>query len=249
MKIQMLNKDTNIITVKIPTKKKNTDIINKNISRQRILYKKYFDQLSLEKYRSTHISIKDRIFYQEILNNSIVKRLLSRSNQTIVDVGAGICDLERILQKLIASNQNCKIIAIDRSPNMLRKGLELQTNSPFTLEFIVADVKCCPIPDNIADLTFAINVIPYIEDIKALSHELYRITKPSGFFILIQPEKCKFWEEKFEDIQVIFHNNTQRIFSSIGFQLLEKKFITVYPIPDVKNISMKIASLMVFKGK
>lgn len=209
--------------------------------------RRYFGKLSLEQYEAKHVSVKDRVFYQEILDSDVIRQRLSRPCQTILDVGAGTCDLEKILQRLISRSQNCKVIALDANLNILRSGLEIRRILPFTLKIVVADARSCPIKDRTSDITFVLNVTPYIENLEVLACELRRITKGGGLLVLLQPEKCIFWEEEFEGVKLKFHERAEETFHFAGFRLLEAKPINIYPVPGVESIVIRIASLMIFE--
>jgi ubiquinone/menaquinone biosynthesis C-methylase UbiE len=207
----------------------------------------YFERIAQDEYNKLHKGINFYPFYSTLLSLQSLRRKFTYPNLTILDIGAGKCDLENILAKNISLNRINKVIALDRCPKILSQAKVIENKLPFPIEFRVADAENTNLPKDFSDITFALNVIPYITNLPSFSQEMFRITNRLGLLILLAPKKSPFWQKSFESVTVIFHNNIEKTVMKSGFKTLERKNITILPIPNVKNITLDIAQIFVFE--
>ncbi len=207
---------------------------------------RYWDKLSAEEYAAMHISIKDRVFFEQIIASNIVRQRLTKPSQTIVDIGAGNCNLANLIHKM-GPPESCRMIALDNSANMLRNAVANQKALPFVLQTVVAEATSMPLQKGIADVAFVINVTPYINELAPLARELTRVIKKGGLLVIVHPERSIFWEAEFEGLQVKFDHRVQEVFELVGFKLLEDKPINVHPVAEIESITLRIATWMAFE--
>ncbi len=211
----------------------------------------YFNGISEDEYSEHHISMNNEIISNAVFKSATLKKFLRKSRITLVDIGAGCCDLEKKLVDVLNPNQDIRIIAVDRSSNMLRNRKIVSEKFPVNIGFIVAEATSLGLRDDCSEITFVINVLPYIKNIKLFSNEMHRITRNKGLIVIVNPVKDKFnfWERYFHDIKIYFHENIEKFFSSNKFQLIENSPINLNPVQDVEIIKVSIARLMVVKVK
>jgi len=193
-----------------------------------------------------HLSIRDRILLEPVTGSRLISSRLAEPEQTIVDLGAGLCDLRRGLPL----HETSEFVALDKSLNMLRNGVRVLGDLCTSLSLVVSDAICCALSSNCSDVSFVIGVTPYVESVNHLASELARIGKPGGLVVLIHPEKGMFWEDEFEGVRTYFHDAREIVkqFDSVALRLLELQPICIYPIPDVRSIKLIIANLMIFEN-
>jgi len=226
------------------------DEMNKDYNNMNSIYH-YFNGISKSEYSKHHISMNNGIICNAVFKSDTINKFLRKSKITLVDIGAGCCDLEKKLVDVLNPNQDILIIAIDRSSNMLRNRKMIPERFPFNIRFIVAEATSLGLRDNCSEITFVINVLPYIKNIKLFSNELYRITRNKGLIVIVNPVKDKFnfWERYFNDIKIHFHENIENFFVSNKFQVIENLPINLNPVQDVEIIKVPIAKLLVVKAK
>ena len=210
---------------------------------------RYFSRISRNEYSKRHISINNKIIYNVVFKTNIVNEFLRKTKITIVDIGAGCCDLEKKLMDVLSSNQDILIIATDISSNMIKNSKIVPEKYPFNIQFVLADATYTGLQSDCSDITFVINVLPYIEDVRTLLSELYRITRTKGIIVIVNPIKGKFnfWEKYFDEIKIYFHEKLENIFDLERFQLVENISIDLNPIQYMKMIKVPIAKLMILK--
>ena len=208
--------------------------------------KNYFENIEIFDYNRDHFSIKDSILYQVVFSKNVLLNYLKKHKKlTILDSGCGICDLEILLKKKKLIDKTSKIIAIDQSLNMLKECNEIKNN--YYIEPIIADALFCPIAENCIDIIFAINITPYIDNIKQFISESQRILKKRGLFVLIFPKKSIYWNDKFENIELKFHEEMLDLIKVYNFNLIGNETIKFNPITEINSIEIEIANLAIIE--
>jgi ubiquinone/menaquinone biosynthesis C-methylase UbiE len=227
------------------------DKMNKDYNNMNNSIYHYFNGISKDEYNKHHTSMNNEIICNAVFKSNTINNFLRKSEITLVDIGAGCCDLEKKLVDVLSPDQDILIIAVDRSSNMLRNKKIVPEGFPFNIRFLVADATSLGLQDNCSEITFVINVLPYIKNIKSFSNELYRITRNKGLIIIVNPVKDKFnfWERYINDLKIHFHENIEKFFSSNKFQLIENSQINLNPVQDVEIIKVPIAELIIVKVK
>lgn len=200
-------------------------------------------------YSKYHISINNEIIYTAVFKSVALNRFLKYPKITIVDIGAGYCDLEKKLLNILSPNQEITIIAVDNSINMLKKSKTTLRKYPYNIQFVLANATSIDIPDDLSDITFIINVFPYIRDIRKVLAEAYRITRGDRIVVITKPvrDRFNFWERSFDGMKIYFHENFEDAIDIARFQMLENMPININPIQDVKIIEAQIGKLIVLK--
>ena len=206
--------------------------------------KLYFNNLQIFDYKNNHLSIEDHILYQVIFSKKIILNYLKKPKLRFLDLGCGTCDLEILLKKKMI-DKTSKMIAIDLSLNMLKECNEIKNN--YNIEPIIADALFCPIVGNCIDIVFAINITPYIDNIQQFISELQRILKKRGLVVLIFPKKSIYWTEKFENIELKFHEEMLDLIKSYNFNLIRNEIIKFNPITEINSIEIEIVNLMIIE--
>jgi demethylmenaquinone methyltransferase/2-methoxy-6-polyprenyl-1,4-benzoquinol methylase len=98
------------------------------------------------------------------------------SDETVIDVGCGTGNLtQALLGKL---SQRGRVVAIDISPEMIRKAREKVTDP--RVEWHVNDVNRLPLEDGSVDRVICFSVWPHFDDPKKATAELKRILRAGG---------------------------------------------------------------------
>lgn len=222
--------------------------INKGNNMSDPIYR-YFSRISEENYSKCHISMNNEIIYNAVFKSNTLNEFLRKPKMTVVDIGAGCCDLEKKLVGVLSPNQDISIIAIDISSNILKNSKIVPQKYPFNIQFVLADATSTGLKSDCSDITYIINVLPYIEDVRSLLNELYRITRTNGIIVIVKPvrDRFNFWQRYFDEIKIHFQENFENVIDLERFQLVENISIDLNPIQDVKIIKVPIAKLMVLK--
>lgn len=205
--------------------------------------------MSKEVYSKYHISMNKEIIYNAVFKSMILNNFLKSPKITIADIGVGYCDLEKKLLDGVSPEQDISIIAVDNSINMLKNSNISLREYPYNIQFLLADANSTGIPDDWSDITFLINVISYIKDVRGVLTELYRITRANGIIVIVKPirEGFNFWERCFDGIKICCHENFEDNIDLSRFQIIENISININPVQDVKIIELQIGKLMVLK--
>ena len=124
----------------------------------------------------------------------------ARENTNIYDLGCSLGASALSIQQRI-NKSNCKIIAVDNSPEMLARAEKFIDNSkyPVSIELILADANDVEIVNaSIVVLNLTLQFIPP-EKRLSLLEKIYKGLNKSG--ILIMTEKVKFNEEELDKRQ------------------------------------------------
>lgn len=115
------------------------------------------------------------------------------STEVIVEVGSGqgICS-----EKLESPAQ---YIGVEPSDTLTARAKEKYA-SP-NRSFIKGDAYQIPVDDSFADAVLSVNVLFHIEDVSSAVHEMSRILKPQGKFLIVSanPDSYDFWESLYVD--------------------------------------------------
>jgi ubiquinone/menaquinone biosynthesis C-methylase UbiE len=108
-----------------------------------------------------------------------------RPSETILDVGCGTGEFERLL---LSEYPEQRIVGIDISENMLR--LARKKCSPYpNVAFLKADASTLPFPDHSFDLIISANSLHYFEQPGVSLAEMRRVLLPSGSVVIL--DWCK----------------------------------------------------------
>lgn len=204
----------------------------------------YFNSISVDAYLKNHVSSNTNYMFNIILKSDIINSEFDKNDVIMVDVGAGLCDLEKkLIECKIINKISC--IALDQSKNMLSIGKKNLENLDHNINFIIANANQIPLADNTSDITFLINVLPYVENPKETLNEINRVTKVGGKFVTINPikETHGFWENNFEGINIHFHKNINKTIEEAGFEVLKEQHIKICPIKNLDDIKVTIGNL------
>lgn len=205
--------------------------------------------MSTEVYSKYHISMNKEIIYSAVFKSMILNKSLRNPKITITNIGAGYCELEKKLLDVVSPEQDISIIAVDSSINMLKNSKITLRKYPYNIQFVLADATSTGITNDWSDITFVINVLPYITNIKGVLAELYRITRANRIIVIVKPvrDRFNFWERCFDGIKMCFHENVESAIDLERFQIIENVSININPIQDIKIIEVQIGKLMVLK--
>jgi len=110
----------------------------------------------------------------------IVNSLVSKPNDTILDMGSGTGALISLLQD--ATGKGSRIIPLDISENMLQiaRGKDFEGD----INFIQADTCAIPLFDETCDLVMCYSVFPHFGDKPRALVELKRVLRPNGRLVI-----------------------------------------------------------------
>lgn len=208
---------------------------------------RYFEGLSRQHFGEMHVSLSDFSLFQQIMDSEALRSALSGRARRIVDIGAGLCELEDLLAANGSLDQTSTIIALDISFNMLRQ--KPTRRYPFAVYQVVSDAEYCALVSESTDLAFLVNVTPYVAAMDRLILEIARILKVGGYVVLFEPEAhSMFWEAEFDGVAVHLRETDTIIslFQSLGFAFKESRQVCIYPVPGVESIELRIGDCMLF---
>ena len=148
-----------------------------------------------------------------------LEKYIGESSDSVVDIGCGYGDF---INNVNAKNK----YAIDLNPSAagyLEKSVKFYSTK-------VTDLSC--IKDSSIDIAFSSNLLEHLTDdelVEAAS-EFWRILKPDGLFITMQPNFYYAYREYFDDFthkKVFSHESLKDFFQANHFKMLamEKKFL------------------------
>lgn len=123
----------------------------------------------------------------------MVKMIASRQPKTILDVATGTGDLAILLSTI----ENAEITGLDISAGMLEVGKQkiAHKNLSNRIEMVLGDGEKIPFDDHSFDAITVAFGIRNFENLDAGLHEILRVLKPGGQFIILEtsvPEKFPF---------------------------------------------------------
>ena len=120
-------------------------------------------------------------FVHAVTRDGLFARLepMTVTARTVVDLGCGTGTTSKMLAKRFRGAQ---IIGVDQSPAMLRQATAKKSWFSRT-SFIEADAAAIPLDDHSVDVVFSNQLLPWIDDVPAVFHEVNRILQKNGLFI------------------------------------------------------------------
>jgi ubiquinone/menaquinone biosynthesis C-methylase UbiE len=118
-------------------------------------------------------------------NRLAVEQLDLSDSLTIVDVGCGTGSALRYAAHKVTGGT---LIGIDPVPRMIQiaKNLSKEHHTDDLIVFKVGSAEVLPLDDAIAELVFAFDSIDHWQDVHKGLHEILRILKPGGKFIIVK---------------------------------------------------------------
>lgn len=106
-----------------------------------------------------------------------------KPGQTVIDLGSGAGN-----DAFIAAHQvgpAGRVIGIDMTPQMLERAEENRRKIGLSnVEFRMGEIENLPLPDGVADVVMSNCVINLVPDKRKAFSEIYRVLKPSGYFVI-----------------------------------------------------------------
>jgi len=99
----------------------------------------------------------------------------------VVDFGCGYGRMGMVLMSLLP--EGSAYTGIDTSGPLLARGRELSADLAYPAEFIEADVREAPFPDNSFDIAFSHAVLMHVPDAEKAIAEMVRVTADGGMVI------------------------------------------------------------------
>lgn len=206
---------------------------------------RYFANIDVHEYFKHHTSMNSDLFMRQV-SSELEARV--KPGWSIIDLGAGFCDLEAVLAAKLPDNS--RLIAVDLQHHMLlygRKRVEMDRTVPGL--YLVTDVEKCALSDNCVDMAVCINVTPYLSSLNGLAEQIGRLLREAGELILVQPQRNPYWEEEFGEVRLNFFSNDRVVetFEHYGFAMIERRDLRFYFLPFLRYPSTVYASMLVFR--
>jgi ubiquinone/menaquinone biosynthesis C-methylase UbiE len=110
--------------------------------------------------------------------NRIVRRISSKRQKTVLEVGSGTGIYTRFLLKDFK-----KVIATDIDPEMVSEA----KNRLKGAKVVLADARRLPFDNNSVDVVFGVSVLHHIKERNAVFREAARVLKPGGYAVFCEP--------------------------------------------------------------
>ena len=122
----------------------------------------------------------------DLLDNRANKKFMTlnlKENQVVIDYGCG--PARYVKNASLAVGPGGKVYAVDIHPMALEHVENISRKHHLeNVEAVLADGYSCPIPDQTADVVYALDMFHMIEQPAELLKELNRIVKPGGKVII-----------------------------------------------------------------
>ncbi len=177
--------------------------------------KKYFIERDIKRrFDNAAFAFNKNDFIYRHCSNELIERLkpISIQSKNILDLGSATCVMNKYF---INSYKGCNLINLDLSHKTLKIAKKNQkfSSNVFGLQ---ANAYKIPLKANSMDIVFSNMLLPWINDIDALFHEVRRILKNNGLFIFstLGPKSfvtlTQAWEkeDEYKHINPLFHADT-----------------------------------------
>lgn len=116
---------------------------------------------------------------------AVLQALAPRSAERIVDVGSGPGLMAEELADLVGARG--KVCGVDNSESMIALSNARCANRPW-LEFQMSDATALPYSDQSFDAAVCVQVLEYVNDMRAALSELYRVLRPGGRAVIVDTD-------------------------------------------------------------
>ncbi|OGI09983.1 MAG: hypothetical protein A2Y40_02145 [Candidatus Margulisbacteria bacterium GWF2_35_9] len=117
--------------------------------------------------------------YENIIEQSIIKKMLNKSVSNFIDCGAGFGRLVPSYEKIIDK----KIVLFDYSKKLLDSAKKKYGDKK-NIDFVQGSLYEIPFDDNFFDGGVSVRVLHHVEDVPRFFSELNRVLKNNSVFIL-----------------------------------------------------------------
>jgi len=182
--------------------------------------------VNTKKRAKKNIKLVERLFTQIDVNN--IKEIL--------EVGCGI----GVISSYLAEKYTCNVVGIDLDSKQIKKAKKNNIENEY-LEFNIADVTKLAFEDKEFDIILSFDVLHHIPNWNQALHEIIRVLKPEGFFIIRDIMLHKFFGNIYNNCGVLTSDGIidylkRNNFKVIYEEKLRKKFSTHFNIVLKKNL-------------
>jgi malonyl-CoA O-methyltransferase len=175
-------------------------------------------------------------FVHAVARNGLITRLQPMQIRpgTIIDLGAATGAGSRLLRKQF---RRARIIAIDLSGEML--GQARRKRSWFSkISMVQADARAMPVVEHGVDLVFANLLLPWIDNIAGLFHEIGRVLRKDGLFLFstLGPDSLFDLRQAWQSVDNHAHVNRFPDMHDIGDALVGAGFLD--PVLDADRLTI-----------
>jgi ubiquinone/menaquinone biosynthesis C-methylase UbiE len=185
------------------------------------------------------------LFWNRIFTS--IKFAEIKNDSVVLDIG---CNTGHLLKSIRDINANCECWGMDIEPKIT----ELKIDK---CNFQVGDARNIPFEANYFTIILALDILEHIKDVEKAIHEIYRVLKPGGTFILCGPTESWFYKFcRFLQVGIYSKNITcdkpgfrgeidhhfhtideiLRKFEKNSFKKIKQKALPVFPIPSLFRI-------------
>lgn len=160
----------------------------------------HFQATATDWERIYHESTLYGYIYQDRLRIALqwIEQLRLPGTARLLEIGCGAGFASTTL-----ALRGYRVDALDSVPAMIdltRKRLA-DAGVPDRIRILEADVRNVPMPDSTFDLTFALGVLPWLDDPHAAVREMARVTRPGGY-VLVTVDNSVHLEEILDPLKI-----------------------------------------------
>lgn len=142
----------------------------------------FWDKVASQRVYAAFDEQEYRDVFERALGNSL-------ENRTVIDIGSA----SGVSAAILAAS-GAKVIGVDISPELIKQAQNLWSDYVDRIDFMVGDAEHLDLPDASVDACFFGGVLHHFPDRADVYAEAFRILKPGGKFIALEPNRLDVFE-------------------------------------------------------
>lgn len=136
------------------------------------------------KFNPNELEISRKYIWDEKNHKRLMEFIGARDSIKVLDVG---CGTGYIIRQVAKASQNSELYGLDIAQELLDHASILATSENSNITFLKGSIYDIPFPDNYFDLVTGQFVLLNIDSPEVTIKEIFRVLKPTGKFVSIEP--------------------------------------------------------------